>query len=72
MKNYIVKITKALDKISYVEISANSKKEIIEKSSSQFGLGIAPFTNKDITLKSENDKSFYKIVDINEEYLISF
>jgi hypothetical protein len=74
MKNYIVTITKSLGEKSKVEVEANSKKEIIEKSKTQFGLGIAPFNENDIVLKSDlqffQQKFYYDKVNIFEPYFI--
>jgi hypothetical protein len=71
MKNYIVTITKALNKQSKVEVLASSKQEIIELSETQFGLGIAPFTENEIALKSglsETEQKFhYDFIDIHEK-----
>lgn len=71
MKNYIVTITKALNKQSKVEVLASSKKEIIELSETQFELGIASFTEDEITLKSElsetEQKFHYDFIDIHEK-----
>jgi type II secretory pathway component PulF len=53
MKTYIVTITKALGKKQKVQITANSKKEVVEKLSSDFGLGIAPITTKQVQLKND-------------------
>jgi hypothetical protein len=52
MKTYIVTITKALGKTEKVKVSSASKKEVIEKMSNDFGLGIAPIKTKDIVLLS--------------------
>jgi type II secretory pathway component PulF len=62
MKTYIVTITKALGKNQKVQISASSKKQVIEKLSSDFGLGIAPIGAKQIQLKTDlpiNEQLFY-------------
>jgi type II secretory pathway component PulF len=62
MKTYIVTITKALGKNQKVQVSASSKKEVIEKMSNDFGLGIAPVKTKDIVLLSSlpiSQQSFY-------------
>lgn len=71
MKKYIVTITKALNKQSKVEVLASSKKEIIELSKTQFGLGISPFTKNQIILKSEllenEQKFYYDFIDIHEK-----
>jgi hypothetical protein len=52
MKTYIVTVTKALGKTEKVQVIAASKKEVIEKMSNDFGLGIAPIKTKDIVLLS--------------------
>lgn len=62
MKIYIVTITKALGKQTKVQVNANSKKEVVQKLSSDFGLGIAPITTKNIQLFSDlsiSQQSFY-------------
>ena len=62
MKTYIVTITKALGKQTKVQISANSKKEVIQNLSSDFGLGIEPITTKQVQLLSDLpivQQSFY-------------
>jgi hypothetical protein len=62
MKTYIVTITKALGKQTKVQISASSKKQVIEKMSNDFGLGIAPIGAKQIQLKTDlpiNEQLFY-------------
>jgi type II secretory pathway component PulF len=62
METYIVTITKALGKNQKVQVSASSKKQVIEKLSSDFGLGIAPVKTKDIVLLSSlpiSQQSFY-------------
>jgi hypothetical protein len=62
MKNYIVTITKALNKQSKVEVLATSKKQVIEILSKDFGIGIAPVNNNNIVLKSNlpnYQQSFY-------------
>lgn len=53
MKTYIVTITKALGKQTKVQVNANSKKEVVEKLSSDFGLGIAPLGTKQVQLKTD-------------------
>lgn len=62
MKTYIATLTKALGKQTKVQINANSKKEVVEKLSSDFGLGIAPITIKQVQLLSDlpiSQQSFY-------------
>ena len=71
MNNYIVTITKPLNRQSKVEVLASSKQEIIDLSETQFGLGIEPFTENEIALKSElsetEQKFHYEFIDIHEK-----
>ena len=71
MNNYIVTITKALNRQSKVEVLASSKQEIIELSENQFGLKIEPFTENEIALKSElseTEQEFhYEFIDIHDK-----
>jgi hypothetical protein len=62
MKNYIVTITKALNKKHKIQIQATSKKQVIERLSIHFGYGIAPINNNHIVLKTQLpvvEQSFY-------------
>lgn len=72
MKNYIITITKDLNKKTKVEVLASSKKQIIGNSKTQFGLGISKFTEKNIVLKSElpeYEKNFhYEVIDIHQSF----
>ena len=71
MNNYIVTITKPLNRQSKVEVLASSKQEIIQLSEAQFGLGMAPFTENEIVLKSElsetEQKFHYEFIDIHKK-----
>lgn len=53
MKTYIVTITKALGKQTKVQVNANSKKEVVQKLSVDFGFGIAPINTKNVQLLSD-------------------
>lgn len=74
MKTYIVTITKAFDKREKIQVEANSIREILALSETQFGLGIAPLKRSDIVLKSNlpNDQQgfHYRLLDIHEKWFV--